>query len=110
GHSHIASPFGIKTMYLTANYGFYQSDIGIIGVFVMYGVAIILGMIFLLRKIFIIVIDPKYNYIKYWAAILILNSIMGGLFVRPSSIVVILSAIYILDVSNYEMLQENKDK
>ena len=110
GHSHIASPFGIKTMYLTANYGFYQSDIGIIGVFVMYGVAIILGMIFMLRKIFIVVIDPKYNYIKYWAAILILNSIMGSLFVRPSSIVVILSAIYILDVSNYEMLQANMEK
>lgn len=103
GQSHLASPYGIKILYLTASYGFYQSDIGIIGVYVMYGALIILAMILMLRKIFIIEIDKKYNYIKFWAAILILNSILGRPFVDPSSIVVILSALYILDVSNYEV-------
>jgi hypothetical protein len=61
-------------------------------------------MILVIRKIFIIKVQPRYNYIKFWAVILIIRSFLGSPFLIPSSIAAILSVLYILDVTNYELL------
>lgn len=102
GVGHMMSPYGLKIMYYKATFGFYQSDIGIVGVYTMYGVLVVLGIFLSIRKILLIDVETKYNYIKFWAAMIIIGAISGAPFTSPSMIVVILSAMYILDVSNYE--------
>lgn len=108
GMGHMASPYGLKIMYYKAAYGFYQSDIGILGNYTIWGVTSILGIFLTLRKMFLIKIQQNYKYIKFWAVPLVIASILGSPFFGGSNIVVIVSALYLLDVSNYELYNAGK--
>lgn len=103
GFGHMRSTYGLKIMYYQVTFGFYQSDLGIISGYVKFGVLFVIAIILTLRKIVVIRIDPKYNYIKFWTIILVIQSILGSPYVYPSSIVTIAVALYIIDVSNYEL-------
>lgn len=109
GESHGAAPYGMKVYFYKANFGFYQSDVGIIGEYSKYGVLWIICVFLILRKFFVIKVDPKYSYIKYWAIILVINELMGGSFSRATEIIVITSALYILDISSYELKNADKE-
>jgi hypothetical protein len=102
GESHMMAPYGIKVAYYKTQFGFYQSDIGIIGNYVRFGVIFVLAVFLIFRKFFIIKIEPRYAYLKYWALLLILAEILGGAFTRQTTIAVIASVMYMYDVSNYE--------
>ena len=101
--SHMMSSYGLRVWFYQVTYGFYLSDIGIIGEFVKYGVLYIISVFLIIRKIFIIKIEPKYAYFKYWAVLLIIEEILGGAFSKPTSIIVILLVLYCIDISSYEL-------
>jgi hypothetical protein len=103
GESHMMAPYGIKVAYYKTQFGFYQSDIGIIGNYVRFGVIYVLAVILIFRKFFTVKIEPRYAYLKYWALLLILAEVLGGAFTRQTTIAVIASVMYIYDVSNYEL-------
>jgi len=112
GLPHGSSAYGLKEMYYKAAFAYFLSDIGIIGAYTIFGAIFIVGVIFTMRKIFAIKIDPKMNYIKYWAVVLLLDLPIGGPFNRPDNIVVLVIALYLLDVSNYnlEFYKKNQKK
>lgn len=101
GASHMANAYGLKVMYYQTVYGYYLSDIGIIGDYVKYGIFYLIGVFVIFRKLFIAKIEPKYNYFKYYGLLLILDEILGGAFGRPTSFIVVLTMLYIMDVSSY---------
>jgi len=103
GLSHMASAYGLKMWYYKSTFGYYQSDLGLIGAFTKFGVLYILAIILILRKIFITPIETKHLWLRYYALLLGIGAILGEPFSHPSSIVVILSIAYIIDVSNYEL-------
>lgn len=108
GVGHMASAYGMKIAYYKLTYGFYQSDIGIIGNYTQFGVLYVIGMFLIIRKIFIVKIQKKYNYIKYWAMLLVIGAIFGNPFSRPDGITLITSVLYIMDVSSYELKLESQ--
>jgi hypothetical protein len=103
GEAHMASAYGMRIWHYKVQYGFYQSDIGIIGNFVRFGVLYVLAVVLIFRKLFILKIEPRYGYLKFWALFLILGELMGGAFTRSTTIAVIASVLYIYDVSNFEL-------
>jgi hypothetical protein len=103
GSSHMRSSYGLKIMYYKVNYGFYQTDLGILNGYIKFGILFVIASILTVRKVFIIKIDPKYNYIKYWAVVLGIQSVINYPFIIPSSIATILTVLYLIDVSNYEI-------
>jgi hypothetical protein len=103
GESHMATAYGLRIWYYKVQFGYYQNDIGMIGNYVKFGIPFILAVILSFRKFFVMKIEPRYGYLKYWALLLILGEIMGGAFTRPTAIAVIASVMYIYDVSNFEL-------
>lgn len=107
GVGHMMSGYGMKIAYYKITYGFYQSDIGLIGNYTEYGILFILGSLLVLRKMFIIKIQTKYNFLKYWTVLLIIGFITGSNFTRPDGIVLITTVLYIIDVSAHELKPDN---
>jgi hypothetical protein len=108
GVGHMMSPYGMKIAYYKVTHGYYQSDIGVLGVFTQFGILYIVGMFLIMRKILVTKIQKKYVYIKYWAGLLIITVILGNPFSRPDGIALITSILYIIDVSAYELKLENQ--
>jgi hypothetical protein len=109
GESHMMSAYGMKIWFYKSNYGFYQNDLGILGEYVRFGVLYIVCVFLIFRKLFTMKIAPRYDYFKYWAVILILDELMGGAFSKPTSIVIIASALYIYDISTFELKNPDKE-
>jgi hypothetical protein len=109
GESHGAAAYGMKVYFYKINFGFYQSDIGILGEYSKYGVLWVICVFLILRKFIVTRIAPRYSYIKYWAIISILNEILGGGFSRPTEIIVITSVLYIYDVSSFELRSADRE-
>ncbi len=103
GQSHMMSAYGMKVFYYKVTYGFYKNDLGIIGEFVKYGAVFVLAVILIFRKFFVLQIESKYGFLKFWVLLLVLSEIMGGMFQRPTVIIVITSVMYIFDVSNFKL-------
>lgn len=111
GVSHMANAYGLKVMYYQTVYGYYLSDIGVIGDYVKYGVFHFIGVLLIFIKIFTLRIEPRYFYLKYASILLLLNELLGGAFAKPSGFIVIIGMLYIMDVSSYNLkykLTENK--
>lgn len=103
GAGHMKSPYGLKLMYFQISHGFYLSDLGILNGYIKFGVLYVIAMLLIIRKILVLKIAPRYNYIRFWVVLLIIQSILGYPFMSPFSIATILSVLYIIDVSNFEM-------
>jgi len=109
GQSHMMSPYGMRIWYYKTNYGFYQNDLGMIGEFTKYGVLFVISVFLILRKLFVIKVEPRYSYIKYWAVLVVTNEILGGIFSNATAIIVISCILYITDVSHFEHQQPKED-
>ncbi|OQX72524.1 MAG: hypothetical protein B6D61_13615 [Bacteroidetes bacterium 4484_249] len=105
GSSHMANAYGMKVMYYQTVFGYYLSDLGMLGVYVRLGVLYIIGVFLIFRKIFITPYDSRYTYFKYATIMLIWNEIGGGAFAKPTSFIVTLAMLYIIDVSAYQLSQ-----
>lgn len=102
GSGHMRSAYGLKMMYYKANYGFYQSDLGILNGYIKFGILFVIASFFILRKLFITKVNPKYGFIKFWAVVLLIQTIISYPFTIASSIAAICTVLYLIDVSNYE--------
>ncbi|MCF8369851.1 MAG: hypothetical protein K9G76_12495 [Bacteroidales bacterium] len=101
GESHMASAYGMQVEMFKINFGYFQSDIGLIGEYVKYGILYVLAVILILRKVLILKLEPQYLYFKYYIGISFIGMIMGGIFAKEDSFVPILALLYFIDVSEY---------
>lgn len=95
------SSYGLLIQMYKNVYGFYQSDIGIIGDYSKFGLFFLLGVILILVKALKAKINSNLSYIKYFFVLVILISFTGGGFFGNSadSIVAISILLYIIDVN-----------
>jgi hypothetical protein len=97
------SPLGKLTMMLSETYGFYLSDIGIIGNFVTYGALFVLAVILIVFRTMFLKITLEMSYLKYFFffEVFLMLPIAAG-FAYSAPIVIICSCLYLADVSHYE--------
>ncbi len=84
-------------------YGFYQSDIGIIGDYTRFGALFVLGAFMILFKIIFGKITSHYVYIKFFFITVLLTLFTGGgPFAQSDSIIAICFTLYIIDLNRHE--------
>ena len=102
GEEHMASAYGMKVFFYKATFGFFLSDIGLIGEYVKYGVLYVVSVIMIVVKVLRTRLDPKYLYFKYYISISIMGMILGGTFAKFDAFVPILATLYIIDVNVHD--------
>jgi hypothetical protein len=95
------SPYGIHINKLKALFGYYQSDIGIIGDYSKFGILLVIAQISIYIRVMFMRLSMNYDFIKYFFLILILTMFLGGgAFSNTESIAVLCVSLYIIDVSS----------
>lgn len=97
----LGSEYSNKLFILKEKYGYYLSDIGIIGNYVKYGALFVIGVFGILYKSIRLKIQPKHHYIRYFYILNALCIILGGGFADSDFIVTACITLYILDVSKF---------
>lgn len=97
GEGHQASPFGLAINAFKINYGYYQSDIGIIGEYTKYGAFFVLGVVILLYKGIFFSAEPRYQYIRYFFILTLISLPLAQGFTTPGYIITICILMYIID-------------
>ncbi len=109
------SAYGFMIQMYKDGYGFYQSDVGIIGDYTKFGVFFTIAVFVIIFKIIFRKISPSFSYIKFFFISILLTLFTGGgPFGQGDSIVAICFTLYILDIDkhdrNYLEQQEDADE
>jgi hypothetical protein len=106
------SPYGQAIQMYRDVYGFYQSDVGIIGDFTKFGALYVLAVFVLIFRMIFSKTGDDYSYIKYYYINILLTLFTGGSpFGEADSIVAIGMTMYIMDVDKHKrkLLEEEDD-
>lgn len=108
GEGHLSSAFGREIHSYKINYGYYQSDIGIIGEYTKYGAIFLAGATIMTLKGIFTNIGTNFNYIRYFFILLLISAPLGLFFTSPDSIVPICILLYIIDIQKNKQPIEKK--
>lgn len=97
------SYYGMLIQMYRDAYGFYQSDIGIIGDYTRFGALFVLGAFMILFKIIFGKITNHYVYVKFFFISVLLTLFTGGgPFAQSDAIIAICFTLYIIDLDRHE--------
>lgn len=109
GAHSLDTAYGVMVEGLKESKGYYQSDIGIIGEFTIYGLLFVIGVLLIFVLVFIKPADKEANFIKYFfLATLIVLPLSGQEFSSPGNIIPKLIGLYMLDIAVFR-LQSKKE-
>jgi hypothetical protein len=94
------SEYGHEVSLLRLSKGYYLGDIGMIGVYVMYGAFFVIGVAGIFFKAFTTKINEHYRYIKYMFLGSFLSLITGAGFGSADFICFICCLMYMIDVTS----------
>lgn len=102
-----SSEYGRQIQYYMQNFGFYQSDIGMIGEYSMYGILFILAEFTILIKSIFIKLPPSISFVRYiFLGVLMMSFTGGGGFSESETIVNICIMLYLIDA--YKTIETTK--
>ncbi len=96
GEPSVKTSYSSFTTNLTEDEGFYQSDVGYIGLYSKFGILAIIAYIILIYKTFKISTTNKYMYVKYFLYFIFISSIIIDAPFNTNYIPAICFAFYIL--------------
>lgn len=104
------SSYGMMIQMYKDAFGFYQSDVGIIGDYSRFGAIFLIAVIVIIYKVFRSKIGNELDYIKYFYLTVLLTSFTGGgFFGEANSIVAICITLYLIDVYTYNQAIDDSD-
>lgn len=96
------SGYGVMIQMYMDVYGFYQSDLGLLGDYTIYGALFVVAVFILIIRILLMKLDQSHMFIKYFYITVLLTLFTGGgPFARNDAIVTICMTLYIIDVFLY---------
>lgn len=105
GDSGLGSAYDQRIILYALKYGYYLSDIGILGDYIKYGVVFILAGFYMLIKVLLFKVSPGIQYLKYYILTQCFTLVAGyGIF--GGADIVILLILYVFDVNRAEILKE----
>lgn len=93
------SPYGLQINAFKDLFGFYQSDIGIIGDFTKFGIFMVIAQISIYVRIIFMRLPTDYEFIKYFIISNALTMLLGTAFGDAGNIVILCIVLYLVDVS-----------
>ncbi|SKC18970.1 hypothetical protein [Dyadobacter psychrophilus] len=73
GFPNFTSNYGKYMLFLSDTYGFYITDIGLIGVYVMFGIFALIGYLIIFLKTITLYVSPDFYYVKYYMWLLMVT-------------------------------------
>lgn len=110
GESHAWSSFGQQVDAYKVNYGYFQSDIGIIGEYTKYGAFFVVGAVFMIIKMLSHRLPQKQQYIRYFLFSTMISLPFNMAFTRIYYIVILCILMYIIDVKAASREKEQTKK
>lgn len=105
------SGYGMTIQMYKDVFGFYQSDVGIIGDYSKFGILFLAGVFSILYRTLKTRFSDDLNYIKYFFLFAILTGITGaGLFGEANSIVTISIILYLSDIDKHNRKLQEEDQ
>jgi hypothetical protein len=105
------SGYGVMIQMYKDVFGFYQSDVGLIGDFSKFGLIFLIAVISVLYRILSCTLPDELIYIKYFYIFAILTSLTGaGLFGDANSIVAVCITLYIIDVYKHRKAEDDNEE
>ncbi len=87
-------------------YGFYLSDIGVIGDYIKYGIVFVLAGLYMLAKSILFKVSPEYRYLKYYI-VMQCFTLVTGYGILGGVDVVLLLILYVFDVDRANYTSSN---
>ena len=104
GADHGSSPYGRKIIYYKGTYGFYQSDVGIIGDYSKFGILYVLGELLIIFRMIFGKLPATLSYLRYFFLLVLMTIAVGsGFFSSGSVLIVIAMLLYIVDRRKAEL-------
>ena len=104
-----SSMYGLRVQKFSLQYGFYQSDIGLIGDYVRFGLIYVVGVLIFIFKVFKSQLPDKSVAVKYFFIAIILMMFTGSsTFSNSSGIVILCLMFYIVDSMKLLNQSENQ--
>lgn len=94
-----------KWIYYIIKYGYYITDIGVIGDYVKYGVLFTISGLIMLGKSLTFKVSPAYNFLKYYIVSQCFTLLTGYGILSGVDINIVL-ILYVFDVDRFESLNE----
>jgi hypothetical protein len=95
------SPFGQRVKFFNEIFGFYQSDIGIIGDFSKFGILIVIAQFSIYFRVIFMRLPNELDFIKLSFIALLLTLIVGSSFCSADNVVIICISLYLVDISPF---------
>lgn len=110
GADHGSSSFGKKIIYYKFVYGFFQSDIGVIGDYSKFGAFYVLAEVVIYLKILLGRIPKSLNVLKYFTAVMMLTMFTGqSVFGYSGGLTGIMVMLYMIDVEKYNQKKQEEN-
>jgi len=94
GVANDTSSYGKYMVYLSETYGFFLTDIGVLELYIMFGIFAILGYIWILIKSFTLSLPNQYYYIKYYIWFIMATSLSSDFLISPSYLITTILVLY----------------
>ncbi|RYZ95282.1 MAG: hypothetical protein EOP47_26125 [Sphingobacteriaceae bacterium] len=94
GFYNLDSNYGRHIKYLEENYGYYLTDVGVIEVYIAFGVFALLGYILIFVKSFTIPLPPEYQYLKYYLWMVMLTSFTSDSLISTGFLITTVLVLY----------------
>ena len=107
GMDHMRSEYGLRVA-LYKRFGLYQSDIGIIGEYTIYGVLFVIGALIMIVKMIKFKLSEQLYFVKYFAMNVVLLLPLSGFFTSTSEIAVLCILFYLSDCELNKGIEEKK--
>ncbi len=108
GDSGLGSTYDQRIMLYAIKYGFYTSDIGILGDYIKYGIIFVLAGLYMVVKAILFKVSPELHFLKYYILSQCFTLIAGYGIFGGADIVLALS-LYAFDVDRTEWLNARKE-
>lgn len=89
------SVYGKRINLLADNYGYFLSDVGVVEVYISFGIFAIIGYIIIFIKSFTIPLPPNYQYLKYYLWLLLCTSLTSDTMISYNFIITTVIVLYI---------------
>lgn len=109
GGSGQGSIYSQKMTLYSFKYGFYTTDIGVIGDYVKYGIIFVAAGLYMLTKSLLIKVNSEFRYLKYYI-VMQGFTLLTGFGILGGVDVVLLLILYVFDVDRANRLKESANQ
>ena len=98
GFPNLTSNYGKYVTMLEDNYGYYLTDVGVVGMYAMFGIIPLMAYLFIFIKGLLMSVPPEFQYVKYYLFLILATSLTSDSIFSVSFLITNVFVLYIFQV------------